>query len=126
ASAPAPAAVEPEAGQAPPQPGEADPVPDPAVAMPQVPTNEYGVPEPWTIAAQMGGSLQALAEGCGIQDKAGFEHMDADARRELEALGADMKAFEALWRQTHASSKREFDAGTAEQRAQACAELEEM
>ncbi|MGO1720973.1 MAG: hypothetical protein ACTHZI_12375 [Luteimonas sp.] len=126
ASEPTPVAVEPEVGQAPPQPAEAAPVPDPAAAMPQVPTDEHGMVQPWAIAAQMGGSLQALGEGCGIEDKAGFEHMDAGSRRELEALGADMEAFEALWKQTHASAKREFDAGTAEQRAQACAELEEL
>lgn len=126
APAPVPAAVEPEAGQATPQPAEAAPVPDPAAAMPQVPTDEHGMPQPWAIAAQMGGSLQALGEGCGMEGEGGFDNMDAEALREIEALGTDMEAFEALWKQTHASAKREFAAGTAEQRAQACAEMEEL
>lgn len=123
---PSPAAVAPAVVEAAPQPVEAAPVPDPDAALPQVPTNEYGMPEPWAIAAQMGGSLQALGEGCGMEGEGGLENMDADARREIEALGADMKAFETLWKQTHARTGREFAAGTAAQRAEACAEMEEL
>src|SRR5690606_35506800 len=64
--APAPEAIEPAAGQAPQQPVEADPVPDPDAPLPQAELDEHGMHQPWAIAAQMAGSLQALGEGCGI------------------------------------------------------------
>src|SRR5699024_6096086 len=116
---PVPFPAAPAAGEAAPPPAEAAPVPDPDAAMAQAPTDAHGMPEPWAIAAQMGGSLQALGEACGMEGEGGLENMDADARREIEALGTDMEAFEALWKQTHATTEREFAAGTEAQRAEA-------
>lgn len=124
--APSPAVVAPAAGEATPQPGEAAPVPDPDGSMPELPTDEYGMPPPWAVAAQMGAGMGALAEGCGMADSGGFDSLDADALREIEALGADMEAFEALWTQTYTRTRRDFAAGTDAERAGACAELEEM
>jgi len=54
--------------------------------------------------------MQALAEGCGVEDEAGFDDMDAKARDTVQSLGADMEAFEALWQQTHAKDERDFAA----------------
>lgn len=126
--APVPAPAEQEARGVQAQAAEADaaPVPDPDAPLPEAAMGEHGRLQPWAMAAQMGGGLQALAEGCGIEGDAGFDDMDAGARDQLESLGTDMKAFEAVWRQAHAKAKRDFAAGTAEQRAQSCAELEEL
>lgn len=123
-----PAAAAQDAGEVQTPPAEADsaPVPDPDAALPEAAMGEHGMLQPWAVAAQMGGSLQALAEGCGIEGEAGFDDMDAEARENLRALGTDMDAFEALWKQTHAKAERDFAAGTAEQRAETCDELEEL
>ena len=127
-SAPVPAAVEQEAGevQAAPDEAVAAPVPDPDAPLPEAAMGEHGMLQPWAVAAQMGGGMQALAEGCGIEGEAGFDDMDAEARDRIQALGADMEAFEGLWKQTHAKAERDFAAGTTEQRAESCAELEEL
>src|SRR5690606_28110207 len=115
-----PAAVEQEAGEAQAPPAEADaaPVPDPDAPLPEAAVGEHGMLQPWAVAAQMGGAMQALAEGCGVEDEAGFDDMDAKARDTVQSLGADMEAFEALWKQTHAKAERDFAAGTAGQRAE--------
>src|SRR5690606_13256940 len=96
-----PAAAAQDAGEVQTPPAEADsaPVPDPAAARPGAGRAEPGRLHPWAAAAQMGGSLQARAEGRGIEGEAGVDDMDAEARENLRAPGTDMDAFEALGKQ---------------------------
>lgn len=104
----------------------APPASAPEGAMPDLPTNEQGVPEPWAVAAHMGAGIAALAEECGMADTGRFDSLDADARNEIEAMGADMQAFEAMWDEAYAYTRSEFAAGTDAQRTEACAEMEQM
>lgn len=83
-------------------------------------------PQMWMAAAQMGGSLQALVEACGRDGGAGLAEMPADARSRLEAMGTDMAQFESVWNQAQAEAKREIDAGSPAQLAEACGQLEQM
>lgn len=98
----------------------------PDAPLPEAAFDEYGNPQMWAMAAQMGGALQALSEACGSDTGAGVDDMEPQARRDLEAMGADMRAFEAVWNQAHAQSRREIAAGSRTQLAEACEELRQM
>lgn len=119
----APAAAPPEVEAAPTRP-EVDAAPAAASEhMPAVGLSADGHPHTWASAAQIGGSMFALAEACdhpSVEDPAAAR---AEQRRASESLGVDPDDFMAVLDWAHAQASRKLDAASDEQLEESCREL---
>ncbi|MDH5822589.1 hypothetical protein QFW77_06235 [Luteimonas sp. RD2P54] len=116
-------AAPPEIEAAPTRPeGDAAPA-APSEHMPAVGLSADGHPHTWASAAQIGGSMFALAEACdhpSVEDPAAAR---AEQRRASESLGVDPDDFMAVLDWAHAQASRKLDAASDEQREESCREL---
>ncbi|NZA24977.1 hypothetical protein H0E84_01135 [Luteimonas sp. SJ-92] len=127
--APADASADPAQAQAEAEPMQPDAYPAPAPAneqMPAVGLTADGHPHTWASAAQIGGSMFALAEACDHPSVDDPVTARAEQRRASETLGVDPDDFMAVLDWAHAQAGRQLDGASAAQLEESCKELREL
>lgn len=118
------------------------PAPAPAVAplpgigtgiLPEVPARlppeareADGSMAPWALPAQVGATLQALAEACGQEDSDQIRRMHGEQRAALEAGGVDLARFETVWDWAYRQARQKIALQPSADLEQGCAGLERM
>lgn len=81
---------------------------------------------PWALAAQVGATLQALAEACGQHDAAQLRQMQNDQRDAIAAEGVDMDRFEAVWTWAYRQARQKITMQPTADLERGCASMRQM
>lgn len=81
---------------------------------------------PWALAAQVGATLQALAEACGQHDAAQLRQMQDDQRDAIAEEGVDMDRFEAVWTWAYRQARQKITLQPAADLERGCASMREI
>lgn len=92
--------------------------------MPEAAHDEYGNPEVWAMAAQIGAAMQALAEACGDRDAARVD--EAARARLLAEQDIEPARFDAVWDWAYRQSRAKIAEQPQSELERGCAELRQM
>ena len=81
---------------------------------------------PWALAAQVGATLQALAEACGQHDAAELRRMQDDQRGAIAEEGVDMDRFETVWTWAYRQARQKITMQPAADLERGCASMHQM
>lgn len=105
---------------------EAEIFPHASAQMPAEGLDPDGRLAPWAMGAQVGATLQALAEACGGDSAARAEEIGRQQRDALTVQGVDMARFDAVWTWAYRQARQKLAMQPRGELDEGCARLREI
>ena len=81
---------------------------------------------PWSLAVQVGATLQALAEACGQHDADELARMHDGQRAAMAGHGVDQERWDTVWNWAYRQARQKIALQPAADLARGCASLRDM
>lgn len=105
---------------------EAEIFPHASAQLPEEALDPDGRIAPWAMGAQVGATLQALAEACGEQTAAQSRPVAAEHRRMLALQGADAARLDVVWTWAYRQGRQKIAMQPTAELEHGCRQLREM
>lgn len=100
--------------------------PHASARMPAEALEPDGTMVPWSLGAQVGATMHALAEACGQDDTAELDRMHDAQRTAMAGKGVDLERFDVVWTWAYRQARQKITMQPTAELERGCANLRQM